>query len=149
MDLVREFALHFALGESFQMGGGPFGARAVGTVGDGWVKGDRISGRLVGPAADWAIIGSDGYAQIDVRAQIRTDDGADVYIHYNGSLELNEAAMTALLSDGETSFGHNYWFTHVRLESGAERYQWVNRTMFVGHGRTVADGIEYEIYRLS
>ncbi len=149
MQVVREFTLHFALGESFQMGGGPFGARAVGIVGDGWVKGDRISGRLVGPAADWAIMGSDGYAQIDVRAQIRTDDGADLYIHYNGSLEMNEATMTALFSDQETSLGASYWFTHVRLESGAERYEWVNRTMFVGHGRAATDGIEYEVYRLA
>jgi hypothetical protein len=149
MELVHEFTFHFAFGESFQIGGGPFGARFVGVVGEGWVKGDRINGHLVGPAADWAIAGADGYAQIDVRAQIRTDDGADLYLHYNGSLEMSEAAMAALLGDGETSFGDNYWFTHVRLESGAERYQWVNRAMFVGHGRAATDGIEYEIYRLN
>ena len=49
--------------------------------------------RLVGPAADWTVLGTDSYAPIDVRAQIRTDDGADLYIHYNGSLEVNEAAL--------------------------------------------------------
>ena len=91
MDVVREFTFHAALGDSFQMRGGPFGDRVAAAVGDGWVKGDRISGRL----------------------------------------------------------GDNYWFTHVRLESGAPTYQWVNRTLFIGQGRAVTDGIEYEVYRLA
>ena len=149
MDLVHEFTLRFALGETFQMGGGPYGARGVGVVGDGRVTGDRINGRLVGPAADWALIGADGYAQIDVRAQIRTDEGADLYLHYTGSLEMNDVVMRALLSDGETNFGDGYWCTHVRLEAGPGPYEWVNRTLFVGRGRAVTEGIEYEVHRLA
>ena len=57
--------------------------------------------------------------------------------------------VTAVLGDGETSFGDRYFCTHVRLESGAEQYLWVNRTLFLGHGRIAADGVEYEIYRLA
>ena len=149
LDIIREFTIHFAVGEAFEIGAGPHGSRTVAAVGGGWVKGDRITGHLVGPAADWAMLGSDGYAQIDVRAQIRTDDGADLYISYNGSLELTEATMAALISDDETIFGDAYWFTHVRIESGAEPYQWVNRTMFIGQGRMASDGVEYEVYRLA
>ena len=67
MELVHEFTLHAALGETFQVGGGIHGDRLVGTVAGGWVKGDRISGQLVGPGADWALLGPDGFAQIDVR----------------------------------------------------------------------------------
>jgi hypothetical protein len=33
-----------------------------------WVKGGRITGQMIGPAADWAVLGSDGYVQVDVRA---------------------------------------------------------------------------------
>jgi hypothetical protein len=95
------------------------------------------------------IVGADGYAQIDVRAQLRTDDGADLYIHYTGSLEMNDAVMSAVQADGDTVFGDQYWWTHVRIESGAERYDWVNRTLFIGQGRIATDGIEYEIYRLA
>jgi Protein of unknown function (DUF3237) len=149
MELVHEFTLHAAMGESVGVGGGPFGDRAVAVVADGWVKGDRITGRLIGPGADWVLVGSDGYAHIDVRAQIRTDDGATLYIHYDGSIELNQPVMAALFSDGETNYGDYPWYTHVRLESGADQYRWVNRTLFVGQGRVVADGIEYEMYRLA
>ncbi|MDY7101929.1 MAG: DUF3237 domain-containing protein [Actinomycetota bacterium] len=149
MELVHEFTLHAALGESFRIGGGPYGSRGVGTVAGGSVKGQRISGELVGPGADWVVRGTDGYAQIDVRAQIRTDDGAILYLSYNGSLELNEVTTAALAGDGSTDFGDNDWFVHLRLEAGAEQYRWVNRTLFVGRGRVVADGVEYEVHRLA
>jgi hypothetical protein len=147
VEIVHEFTFHAVLGEFIQVGG-PFGDRAVAEVKEGWAKGDRINGRIVGPGADWLISGPDGYANLDVRGQIRTDDGANLYIHYTGSVAVTEAAAAALFSDGETSFGDHYFYTHVRIESGAEQYAWVNRTMFVGHGRVATDGVEYEVYRL-
>ena len=149
MELQHEFTLRATLGETLQMKGGPFGARIATSVSGGSVKGDRISGTLIGPGADWAIVGNDGYAQIDVRTQIRTDDGADLFLHYTGSIELCEATFTALLGDGETGFDEQYFRTHVRLESGEERYSWVNRALFVGQGRVVSDGVEYEVFRLA
>jgi hypothetical protein len=108
MELMHEFTVHFALGESFPLRGGP----------------------------------------IDVQAQIRTEDAPNLYIHDTGSLELNEAVMAAAAGDGETHFGAQYWYTHVRRESGAEQYQWVNRALFVGQGRMATDGIDQELYPL-
>ena len=66
---------------------------------------------------------------------------------YTGSLELNEPVQAAL-SGGETRFEDHYYRTHVRLESGDERYAWVNRTLFVGRGRILPDGVVYEVYRV-
>ena len=95
------------------------------------------------------LVGSDGYAQIDVRTQLRTDDGVDLYLHYTGSLEMNDAVMTAVANGGETAFDEQYWYTHLRIESDAEQYRWVNRTLFVGQGRKTPDGVGYEIYRMA
>jgi hypothetical protein len=148
MDIVHEFTFHAVLGESIQVGG-PFGDRTVVEVKDGWAKGDRITGRIVGPGADWLIVGPDGYGHLDVRGQIRTDDGANLFIHYSGSVHITEAAAAALFSDGETNFGDQYFYTHVRIETGAEQYAWVNRTIFIGQGRVATDGVEYEVYRLA
>ena len=149
MELVHEFTFHADLGETFQVGGGPFGARMVIAVTGGWVKGDRISGHPIGPGGDWAVVGADGFAQLDVRTLVRTDDGADLYMHYTGSLELTEPVMTAMLSDGETAFDDQYFRTQVRVESGDDRYSWVNRRLFVGRGRIASEGVEYEVYRLA
>jgi hypothetical protein len=148
VDLVHEFTLQVSRGEALSVGAGPFGRRVVGAVGSGSVKGDRMSGVLVGPGADWAVLGGDGYFQIDVRAQIKTDDGAVLLLTYTGSLELNER-VTAALSGGETRVEDQYFRTHVRMESGDERYRWVNRTLFVGQGRLTPDGVVYEVYRVS
>ena len=43
------------------------------------VKGDRLSGEMLGAAAaDWVTVGPDGMATLDIRETIRTDDGAVV-----------------------------------------------------------------------
>ncbi len=147
MELHHELTLHASLGTSLPIGRAPMGRRAVAVVDSGWVRGERITGTLVGPGADWALVGDDGWIHVDVRAQIRTDDGAHLFISYTGELELNDASRAAL-AGGETGFGDQMFRTHVRIESGDERYRWVNRTLFVGEGRLTTDGVEYEVYRL-
>jgi hypothetical protein len=148
VDLVHEFTLQVSRGEALTVGAGPFGRRFVAAVGSGSVKGDRINGAIVGPGADWAVLGGDGYFQIDVRAQIETDDGAVLLLTYTGSLEVNDK-VTAALAGGETRLDDQYCRTHIRMESGDERYRWVNRTLFVGEGRLVPDGVVYDVYRVA
>ena len=148
MELVHEFMLHVTRGESLLIGHGPFGRRSVAAVGGGSVVGDRIHGRIVGPGADWALLGADRYFQIDVRAQIVTDDGAALLLTYTGALEVNDK-VAAALAGGETSFEDQYCRIHARLECGDDRYHWVNRTLFVGRGRMTPEGIDYEVARVT
>jgi hypothetical protein len=148
VDLVHELTFQVSRGEAFTVGAGVYGRRVVAAVAGGSVKGDRISGELVGPGGDWAVLGRDGYFQIDVRAQIRTNDGAVILVTYTGSLELNEKVQAAL-AGAETHFEDHYYRIHVRMECGDERYAWVNRTLFVGTGRLVDEGVVYDIYRVT
>ena len=85
------------LGEGWFIGTGGFGNRVVGAVGGGTVTGPRLNGTLVGPGADWALLGGDGYGRVDVRMQIRTHDGAIVYVQYVGLLEMNERSSAAMV----------------------------------------------------
>ena len=123
MDLELEFTYDAKLAPALVPGPGPYGTRMVMTVVDGQAKGERISGTLTGAGADWAVIGPDGWARLDVRAQIQTDDGTD--------------------------FDDQYFRTTPRLETGDERYAWVNQAVFVGRGRMIPGGVEYEVYRVT
>jgi hypothetical protein len=48
----------------------------------GWVKGSKLNGTPLAPAADWLRVMPGGSLRLDVRGTIRTDDGALIYITY-------------------------------------------------------------------
>jgi Protein of unknown function (DUF3237) len=144
-----ELTIRVTLAPPQMIGAVPLGVRVVGGVATGTVAGPRINGTIVGPGADWMLIGADGYGRVDVRLQIETDDGALVYVRYEGLLELNEASSAALLDPTrETAWEEQYFRTTPRFETADERYAWLNRTVFVARGRVRADGIEYEVFRV-
>jgi hypothetical protein len=148
MELIHEFTFRGDLGAPLVPGPGPLGTRVVVSVTGGWARGDRISGSVVGAGADWALVGPDGYNRLDVRAQVQTDDGAVLYLAYTGLLEMNEAVQQAL-AGGETQFDDQYFRTTPTIETGHPDYAWVNTTVFVGRGRMVEGGVEYEVYRVT
>ena len=148
MDLVHECTFHADLSDPLVAGNGPAGTRMVIPVAGGWVKGSRLNATVVGPCGDWALLGADGFARLDVRGQLRTDDGAVVYVSYAGLLELNEAVQAAL-AGGSTEYGQQYFRTTPRFETGDERYLWLNTAVFVGQGRLMPGAVEYEIYRVT
>ena len=150
MDLELEFTYDAKLDPALVVGAGPYGTRMVMSVVGGRAEGERIRGSLVGAGADWAVIGADGWGRLDVRGQIQTDDGAVIYISYTGLLQLTEKVMAAVGTGTEgTAFDDQYFRTTPRLESGDERYAWVNQTLFVGKGRMIPGGVEYEVYRVT
>ena len=150
MDLQVEFTYQALLARPLMIGSGPYGTRAFFAVTEGRVEGDRINGTFVGGGGDWLLIGSDGWGRLDVRAQIRTGDGAVLYLTYYGVLELTETVMTATQTMAEeTDFDDQYFRTTPRLETGDERYGWVNHTAFVGRGRLIPGGAAYEAYRVT
>jgi Protein of unknown function (DUF3237) len=51
---------------------------------------------------------TDGFARLDVRAQLLTDDGAFICVNYAGLLELTEKVGQALATGGSTGFGDYY-----------------------------------------
>ena len=150
MDLVHEFTYDATLAAPMMIGNGPYGTRTFFAATGGRAKGDRINGTLVGGGGDWLLIGSDGWSRLDVRAQIQTDDGAVLYMTYSGLLQLTDKVMAAVATmTEETAFDDQYFRTTPRLETGDERYAWVNQTMFISRGRLLPGGVEYEVYRVT
>lgn len=145
MKFSEEFTFRLKVAPPIAIGEGPYRTRRIFEIVGGEVEGERIRGKMQG-GADWGLIGSDGFLRIDVRTQIETHDGALLYVQYHGLLGLSETLRGALAKDGSTDFGDQYCYIHPRIETGDERYSWVNTTFFVGEGRAVPGGVEYRVW---
>jgi hypothetical protein len=148
MNFDFEFVLAGTLKPPVEIGAGPFGVRRYYEVTGGSVEGKRIKGKVLTGGGDWLLIGADGFARLDVRAQLVTDDGASAYATYPGLLELNEKVGQALASGGRTDYSDQYFRTTPRFETGDRRYAWLNQSLFVAEGRVGAGMVEYKVYRV-
>lgn len=150
MELVHEFTFTARLADAVPVGAGPFGVRRIREVTGGEVTGERIRGTIGTGGADWVLVGPDGWGRLDVRLTIHTHDGAHLYVQYPGVIEYTDAALAANAGERSSDYGEHYFRTTPRLETGDERYAWVNRTVFVGEGRLhPGPVVEYRVHRLT
>ena len=147
MELIEEFTYQAMLKPPVDYGTG----RMFFEVIDGRVEGARLNGKVSGGGGDWLQIGADGFGRIDVRAAFETDDGAHIYLQYHGLLELSEPVQQVLAGTRHsTDYGDQYFRTTPRLETGDERYAWVNTSVFVAEGRVIEGfGVEYTVFRVA
>lgn len=95
---------------------------------DGKVEGPRLKGRMRG--IDHGLIRPDGVMQIDVRATLTTEDGANISVAIEGFLN-----------------GENIQDTNVQLSTGEQRYLWLTDKPVIGRGRSRPDGrLEIDYY---
>jgi hypothetical protein len=128
------------------------GSLGISNVGaGGWVRGSRIKGALVPPGGDWSRTLASGALRLDVRLTIKTDDGALIYVSYNG-IERDSDVTEGKSKHGEV-LGPNdvqYWIIAPTFETSAAKYAWLNDIQAVGKMIEFKDGVggfvKYEIY---
>lgn len=125
----------------------PAGLRRIAAVTGGMFTGERLNGTVL-PGSDWVIHRPDGVMLIDVRLALKTDDGALIYLNYQGRFLAASGAMSRF-SKGAMLERHEYSLAMVaKFESGDERYAWLNNVIAVGTGKQTADGPVYAIYEI-
>ncbi len=130
-------------------GKGPLGTRTIFDTIGGRAEGARLSGKVLASGGDWILLDDKGTGRLDVRATVETDDGAIIYVQYFGVLEMNEKVMQGLASGKGTDYGDTYYMIQPRLETGDERYDWVNRIVTVGEGRMLPNNaVEYRVFEV-
>jgi Protein of unknown function (DUF3237) len=98
----------------------------------GWVKGPRINGTLLAPSGDWFRVLPSGASRLDVRATIKTDDGALIYITYNGIFKDSEETE-ARASKGEVLTSTDMYFVIApTMQTSAKKYDWLNGVQCIG-----------------
>ena len=131
MRLEHEFTYRTAVIGPHIVGEGPLCRRHCYEM----VEGARLNGRTLGCGADGMLVADDGLMRMDVRVQLRTEDGATLLARYNGSARFSERMRAALATGESTDFGDQAIRTAWRLECGDPRYARVNEAIIVGEAR--------------
>lgn len=132
-----------------EMGTGRAGHRRIIPIVGGTVTGARLSGRILNLGADWQTIFAGGLAELDTRYAMETDDGAVIEIINYGFRHGPEEVLAAVGRGEEVDPAAYYMRTQARLETGDARYDWVNRTLFVGVGARFQQAVQVTLYALT
>jgi hypothetical protein len=135
------------LSAPMEMGPGRAGQRRIIPITGGTVSG-RVSGTVLNLGADWQTIFGDGSADIDTRYAFKTDDGALIEI-VNKGVRHGPPDVLAAIGRGEDVDPASYYFrTTARLETGDPRYDWINRTLFVGTAQRLASAVKLSLFEV-
>jgi hypothetical protein len=125
-EVRTEYLMSFEVALDLPLRIDPAHAIAPGKPG-GWVRGPKIEGRFIAPGGDWARVMPSGQIRLDVRAVVRTNDEALVYLAYNGVLQhsresLQRAMRGEVLKAGDVP----YYVVAPTFQTSAEKYAWLN-----------------------
>ena len=131
-----------------ELGETPHGRRRVIAITGGSFRGERLAGRVLPGGADWQLVRADGVAELDARYTLETEDKALIYVR-NFGLRHGPPEIIARLAAGEPVDPSLYYMrTTPRFETGAERYQWLNKLICVGTGTRRAAAVELDVYEV-
>ena len=109
------------------------GFRLTGYIVGGWVKGDKINGKLKPFGGDWCHGTPNGTQNVNVRATIETDDGAKIYMPYQGRNDIG--GYEDVLKYKKFIFPEQVRNAiHYQLETDDPCYEWLNHTFCIGFG---------------
>lgn len=126
----------------------PVGARMTFITAGGSVSGPQIEGELLPGGGDWLLVGSDQIGRVDVRATIRTDDGALIHYETRGVISVPADGLARLAAGEPLPFADTYVRTTPRFETADERYAWLNGIVVLGYNELSQDHIDYRMYRV-
>jgi hypothetical protein len=81
-------------------------------------------------------------------SELETEDGAKIYVTYRG-IRHGPAQVMARIARGEHVEPHEYYLRNAMFfETGAAKYDWLNRIIAVGVGRRTPEAAIYEVYEI-
>ena len=100
--------------------------------------GERLRGSMTGKsAADWLTVDAAGHVTLDIRVLLTTDDGAQVFVTLDGRADWSEG------------LGRGSIYSRANLESGDDRYRWVNNLPLISKGAVAAGGgVAHEFFQM-
>lgn len=121
----------------FMLGDTAAGKRIIQELLSATFEGERLSGAMIGKSgADWLAIDAMNHVTLDIRVLLQTGDGAQVFLTLDGRAYWPQ-------------LGRGPIYSTARLESGDERYAWVNHLPLVSKGEiTEGRAVAHQLYEL-
>jgi hypothetical protein len=126
----------------------PIGTRMNFIIKEGSVKGPKIEGEFLRGGGDWLLIGVDGVARLDVRATIRTTDGALIYVTNSGKSFMSSSITRRFLRGDKVPWTKIYARSSPLFETGAGDYLWMNSAVCIAYNEISLQSVHYRIYRV-
>ncbi len=140
--------LRIEIGDSHFLGDTPAGWRRVDVFRSGTFIGPRIKARIVSGGSDNLLRRADGALQPDVRLTVQTDDDALILITYRGIRHGPSEVMARIAAGEKVSADEYYLRSAPFFETGARKYDWLNRVLAIGIGRREPEAAIYDIYEI-
>ena len=146
MELKHIFTYNAELEDPLHIGESHKGVRDILRIKGGKVWGSKLNGQLQPMGGEFQLTDAKGNFHMDVRLVIETDDGVPIYMQYTGTFKPTEELMQKVLDNGCTEFGDNYFVSRPTIETGHEKYNWLNDFVYVAEGRVAAPNVvEYRV----
>lgn len=114
----------------------------------GTFEGPRMKGTVLPGGGDWFLMRPDNVGELDVRATLKTDDGALIYITYKGVFSASQEAWEKIYRGEPVDRDQYYFYTAPTFQTSHSDYMWLNRILAVGIGSAAPGGVSYRVFAL-
>ncbi|WP_101949783.1 DUF3237 domain-containing protein [Mycobacterium sp. 3519A] len=126
----------------------PVGARMTFITNGGVIEGPKLRGELLPGGGDWLTVGTDGTGRVDVRATLRTHDGALIHYEARGIIKIPADGVQRLAAGEVLPFADTYVRTTPTFETSDQRYAWLSELVAVGYNILSPNHIDYRVYQV-
>jgi hypothetical protein len=142
------FSATITLGTIQEVGATPHGRRRIIPITGGSFDGPAIKGMVEPGGADWQIVRADNVAELDAQYTLKTDDGVFIYIRNKGYRH-GPAEVIQRLSGGEEVDAKEYYFRATPVfETASEKYNYLNKYIYVASGERKKDSVVIHFYKV-
>ena len=146
--LTFAFELRARVGNPIEVGQVRQGRRRIVPIEGGTIKGPLLNGTVTAGGADWQVIQTDGFTELDTRYTIQTDKGELVYVQNPGIRTAAPDIMQKLLAGQIVDPKLVYFRTQPKFETAAPGLQWLTKSLFVGSGERYPNEVVIRFYKV-
>ncbi|MGV0835900.1 DUF3237 domain-containing protein [Mycolicibacterium thermoresistibile] len=124
----------------------PVGIRMSYAIRDGRFAGATVRGEVLPGGGDSVLLGTDQVARLDVRATLRTDDGALIHLTNTGRIHMSPETMQRFSAGELIRHREFYGRSSPLFDTDDERYRWLAALHTVAINEVSLSAVHYRVF---